>query len=101
MKIGVEWFPIYFYQMRKKWNTSLVRNQFLKKDADEILALHIPQSAVVDKVVWANSNNGIYIVKAAYHFWYESKFGTSAISQCTGRKKVWLLNLPHKIKVFI
>lgn len=85
----------------KKWNTPLVRNQFLQKNAYVIMELHIPQHAVADKVVWANSNNDIYTAKAAYHFWYESKFGTSAISQCTGWKRVWQLKLPYKIKVFI
>lgn len=69
----------FFLPNEKKWNVQLVRSQFLKEDADAILALHIPQCAVVDKVAWTSLNNGFYSAKFAYHFWYDAKFGTSTI----------------------
>lgn len=73
-----------FSPHEKKWNTSLIRSHFLPQDANAILALYIPQCVVNDKVVWANSSNGLYTAKATYHFSYESNFGTNTIPQCTG-----------------
>lgn len=74
---------------------------FLKEDADEIITLPIPQRTVADKMVWANSSNGVYIAKHAYHFWYDSHFATNVVPQCTGWKNIWHLKLPHKTKIFV
>lgn len=63
--------------------------------------MYVPQRGVSDRVVWANSSNSLYTTKITYHFWYEAHFGTSTIPQCTGWKRVWHLQIPHKIKVFI
>ncbi|XP_074324343.1 uncharacterized protein LOC141661258 [Apium graveolens] len=90
-----------FLPGKKEWNTILIKNNFLQEDAEAILASRIPQRTVADRMVWAHSSNGIYTAKAAYHFWYEANFGSTIIPQCTGWKKIWHLNLPHKIKVFV
>lgn len=90
-----------FLPGEKQWNTSLIRRNSLKEDAYAILALHIPQRVGTDRMVWANASNAIYTAKRAYHLWYENKFGTNTIPQCTGWKRIWHLNLPHKIKVFV
>lgn len=52
----------------KKWNTTLIRHNFVKKDANVILETRIPQRYVADKLIWANSSEGIYTAKGAYHF---------------------------------
>lgn len=70
----------FFLTYEKKWNAPLVREQFLPEDANTILAIHIPQRAVPNRMVWANSSNGTYTAKSAYHFWYESKFGTNVLT---------------------
>ena len=70
-------------------------------DAEAILAVRIPQREVADRMVWANSNNGMYTAKGAYHFWYETNFGATNLPLSMGWKKIWHLSLPHKMKVFI
>ena len=52
-----------FLPGEKKWNTDLIQQSFLKEDDDEILALPIPQRKVADRMVWADSSNGIYTAK--------------------------------------
>lgn len=90
-----------FLPHEKKWNGPLIRNRFIPHDAEEILKVQIPQRTSVDRVVWTISNNGIYSAKTADHYWYNAKFGDSAIPQCIGWKRIWHLKLPNKIKVFI
>lgn len=47
----------------KQWDESLIIHQFLQDDAEAILALHIPQNAKPDRLVWANASNEIYTAK--------------------------------------
>lgn len=77
-----------FIPNQKKWNTTLVRSNFLRHDADAILAVPIPQRDSVDRIAWMGSNNGIYSAKTWYHFWYNSKFGSDGVSQNVGWKKI-------------
>ncbi|XP_074367955.1 uncharacterized protein LOC141708293 [Apium graveolens] len=90
-----------FMPGEKKWNTTLVRQNFVQEDADAILETRIPQRDVADQVVWVHSSNGAYTAKRAYHFWYESNIGLHATPSCVGWKRIWHLNIPHKIKVFV
>ena len=57
-----------FMPGEKKWNTTLVRQNFAQEDADAILETRIPQRDVADQVVWVHSSNGAYTAKRAYHF---------------------------------
>lgn len=59
-----------FLPGEKQWNEPLIRRNFIQEDAEEILAINIPQSAIPDRMVWANANNGGYTANGAYHFWY-------------------------------
>lgn len=88
-----------FMPCEKKWNTTLVRQNFVQEDADAILETCIPQRDVVDQVVWVHSSNGAYTAKRAYHFWYKSNIGLHATPSCVGWKRIWQLNIPQKIKV--
>ncbi|KAL8126745.1 hypothetical protein AgCh_013868 [Apium graveolens] len=90
-----------FYNNERKWNQPLIRERFLKEDADAILALHIPQRDIADRVVWTVSNNGEYSAKSGYHYWVNRNFGDEVVVQSIGWKKVWHLRVPHKVKVFI
>lgn len=91
----------FFLCTEKKWNINLVREQFLKEDADAILALHIPQRDIGDKVAWTGSNKGIYNAKSGYQYWHRLNLSHIELPQNVGWKKVWHLKLPHKVKVFI
>lgn len=91
----------YFLPDEKKWNTEMIRRNFLQEDANAIMSIPIPQREVNDRMVWVNSSDGKYTAKNAYHFWYDSHFGTDVAMQGTGWKNIWRLRLPHKIKVFV
>ncbi|XP_074336387.1 uncharacterized protein LOC141673535 [Apium graveolens] len=45
-----------FMPGEKKWNTTLVRHNFVQEDADAILETLIPQRDVADQVVWVHEN---------------------------------------------
>ncbi|KAL8148945.1 hypothetical protein AgCh_006084 [Apium graveolens] len=90
-----------FIPNEKQWNVRLIKDRFVKEDADVILAVPIPQREVMDRVAWIDSPNGIYSAKSGYRFWYNLKFRTNAVPQSVGWKKVWHLRIPNKIKVFI
>lgn len=85
----------------KRWNIELIQRNFLKEDADEIVKVPVPQRMMTDRVVWANSTNCLYTAKHAYHFWYDSHFGSTTVPHCTGWKNIWHLKLPPKVKVFV
>lgn len=43
-----------------------VQQHFLEEDAKAILETCVPQYNTRDRVVWANSTDGIYFAKAGY-----------------------------------
>ncbi|XP_074351807.1 uncharacterized protein LOC141690954 [Apium graveolens] len=90
-----------FCPNEKKWNHSLIKDHFLKEDADVILAVHIPQRDITDRMVWTRFNSGVYNTKSGYHHWFNKHFWFGTADQCVRCKKVWHLQVPHKVKVFI
>lgn len=85
----------------RQWNTSYVQEHFVEEDVRAILAIIVPQQDRQDRVVWSESSNGVYTAKAGYRFWYDQVFGTSSIPQSNGWNKIWRLQIPHKMKIFI
>lgn len=53
-----------FIPNEKKWNAGLIRNRFLKEDAEVILAVPIPQRDIMDRVAWTDSPDGVYNAKS-------------------------------------
>lgn len=90
-----------FHPGTKVWDTGKVRELFNTDDANTILETFVPQRAVEDRIVWAMSNDGNYTVKTGYHFWHNRNVGDSICTQSGGWKKIWRLNVPHKLKVFL
>ncbi|XP_074322978.1 uncharacterized protein LOC141659936 [Apium graveolens] len=91
----------FFYPNERKWNINMVQECFLEEDAKAILATHIPQRDIADKVFGTGSNNGVYTVKSGYHCWFNNHFGSVNVLQSIGWKRVWYLKIPPKVKVFI
>lgn len=91
----------FFITNEKRWDADKVRNNFLPVDADAILKVYIPQREVTDRVAWEKSSNGFYTAKSAYHYWFDLHFGNDLISQSVGWKKIWHVQVPHKIRVFL
>ncbi|XP_074336401.1 uncharacterized protein LOC141673555 [Apium graveolens] len=90
-----------FKNWQRHGNVPLIRDPFTIEDANAILAIHVPQSEVPDRVAWMGSNNGVYSAKSGFHHWFNMQFGNSVVPQSIGWRKVWHLKHLNKIKVFI
>lgn len=56
----------FFYPNSIQWDVMKVQQHFLEEDAKAILETCVPQYNTRDRVVWANSTDGIYFAKAGY-----------------------------------
>ena len=50
-----------------QWRESLVRLFFPPREANQILAIYIPQYGGEDQLIWELQPNGFYSVKTGYH----------------------------------
>ncbi|XP_074374984.1 uncharacterized protein LOC141716683 [Apium graveolens] len=85
----------------KSWNVEKISQLFSEEDARLIKATHIAHSATRDRIVWSNTSNGQYSVKAGYQFWCDNFVSTSNIPQGAGWSRLWSLDIPHKAKTFL
>ena len=91
----------YFRPNAKEWDVHKVQQHFHEDDFRVILQTRIPQHAVRDRLAWTQSFNGQYSVKSAYHYWLSSSNLMINADNSKGWKRLWNLNLPHKIKIFL
>lgn len=84
-----------------QWNVSLVQQLYLDVDAKVILVIPVPQREINDRIAWAESTNGVYTAKAGYHFGHAQNIGTLNVPQSEGWSKIWRLQNPHKLKIFV
>lgn len=54
-----------------------------------------------DRLAWVRTKEGQYSVKIGYQLWHNLNVGASNVIQNEGRKRIWRLDVPHKIKVFL
>ncbi|XP_074378321.1 uncharacterized protein LOC141719854 [Apium graveolens] len=85
----------------RSWEADKVMSFFTEDDARLILAVRIPQNPTVDRLAWSRTTNGQYTVKTGYQLWHDSNIGPGSVYQSNGWSKLWRLNLPHKIKIFL
>lgn len=91
----------YFRSNTKQWDVNKVQQTFHEVDAECILKTRIPQNQVQDRVAWMHTVDGCYTVKSGYHFWYERHFNGMTEGNSNGWKRLWRLQVPHKMKYFI
>lgn len=103
IEYGTNHIPVssFFQSDSRSWEVERVKSFFTEADARLILAMRIPQTNVVDRLAWTRTTNGQYTVKTGYQLWHESNVGVGTIIQSNGWNKLWRLNLPHKIKIFL
>lgn len=101
MKEEVNLYRRYFIQALKYGMKEKAWELFTADDAKTILATYVPQRSVEDRVVWAMSTEGIYDVKTGYFYWQNQFMRNSVCIVSGGWKKLWRLNIPHKIKIFL
>lgn len=85
----------------REWDEVKVVNMFSVEDARQIMATRIPPAPAVDHLAWSRTTNGKYSVKTGYQLWHAQNIGTGVVAQSNGWKKLWKLDVPHKIKVFL
>lgn len=83
------------------WDIPKVTDFFHEEDARLILATRIPLGAVSDRIAWPRASDGNYSVKTGYQHWCENNLHSATIRQVNGWSKLWRLNVPHKVKVFL
>lgn len=66
-----------------------------------IFNTRIPQSQPSDRLAWSVSKDDTYSVKSAYHLWQLQSNSNAQVQQWNGRKRLWELPLPHKVKIFL
>lgn len=85
----------------RSWEIDKVKSFFTEADAKSILSMRIPQNHVADRLAWTRTSNGQCTVKTGYQLWHESNVGPGNVVQSDGWNKLWRLNLPHKVKIFL
>ena len=90
----------------KWWNVDLIRATFLPFEAETILKIPLSRTLLEDKIIWIGNRRGEFSVKSAYHIAHSlieanDRGESSSGDPCKPLwKRLWLLNLPAKIKVF-
>lgn len=85
----------------RSWRVNIIQHLFLEEDALAIVNTPIPQREVKDRVAWVSTKTGQYTAKSGYHYWVERNLGSNVIHHHEGWKKIWKLNIPHKLKIFL
>lgn len=79
----------------------MITTNFLPQDAQAILAIPLPQNQVSDRLVWSNYSKRVYSAKDGYRYWRLHNADLDDIPQSQGWGKIWKLNVPHKVKIFV
>ena len=105
---GIPQFPMVLSlinPMTKWWNVDLIRTTFLVFEAETILKIPLSRTLPEDKIIWIGNRRGEFSVKSAYHIAYGLIEANDCGESSSGDpckplwKRLWLLNLPAKIKV--
>lgn len=91
----------YFRPNTKEWDVTRVQQAFHETDVQHILQTRIPQNNSRDRVAWMDTSTSIYTAKSGYQFWYSSNHDRRETELETGWKKLWKLQIPHKVKYFL
>ncbi|KAH1106865.1 hypothetical protein J1N35_010633 [Gossypium stocksii] len=87
----------------RKWKRELINNTFPEVEAKKILSISLPKEPHADILTWSREPSGEYSIRSAYKLLQISDPRAYAL-QTDYRdfyRKLWLLDLPPKIKVTI
>ena len=92
------------------WNSGLIEQLLLPCEVDTVKCIPLSTRLLADKLIWAETNNGLFTVKSAYKVAVDilaaSPLGSSGSSSDESNmkrfwKRVWKLDVPHKIRHFV
>jgi len=88
------------------WKKSIVDTLFLPHEAEAIKGIPISSRFPVDKLIWTETQNGIFSVRSAYKLAMKMAVngvrGGSSDSSSLRHfwKRIWSLSIPHKVRHF-
>ena len=91
----------------KGWNFSLLKRVFLPFEAEIIGDIPLSTRLPKDKQIWAETSNGLFLVRSAYKVAMDLSKPIEFASSSDGDsmrqfwKKLWKIQVPHKIRHFI
>ena len=92
------------------WNSDLIEQLILPYEVETIKSIPLSTCLPTDKLIWAETNNGLCTVKSAYKVAVDilaaSPLGSSGSSSDESNmkrfwKRVWELDVPHRIRHFV
>ena len=86
------------------WEEGLIRQSFMKEDAEAIIKIPLPKENKEDEVLWHFDKKGQYSVKSGYQIALQIKYlDTPSYYGDAFKywKDLWTLNIPEKIKIFL
>jgi hypothetical protein len=84
-----------------KWNVTLIQQLFNTRDVSEILKIPLNLLHEEDEQIWRHSIKGLYSVRSAYHHLIESVIDNNHLKVDGNWKRLWSLNVPNKVKIFL
>ena len=89
---------------KHEWDEELIRQNFLRADAEQITRIPLPRQPNPDQVVWHYDKKGEYSVKSGYQLALKMK--TPDMASCSEEKQnfwnaIWYLQIPEKVKIFM
>ena len=86
-----------------RWKTEVLDNLFIPHEADLIKSIPLSVTLPADKLVWAKTFTGNFIVRSAYklavNLFTTATCGTTSNGSLMRKfwKKIWSLPIPHKV----
>lgn len=91
-----------------QWDIQKLKNIFLPFEVEAIKHIPIPRNKPDDSRYWRFEKKRLYTVKLGYKIYFtfdgkgsSSQPNTSSPHSSHWWKKIWKLNIPHKVKIFV
>jgi hypothetical protein len=93
-------------QDMKQWNSKLIFEIFLLKEAAVIFNIPLSPFQPRDRLIWRCTTSGGFTVRSAYHLGMERQMSMKAGSLETSKisdlwKQCWSLNVPNAVKMYM
>ena len=90
----------------KQWDREKIFDLFAHRTRMEILATTLPQDGSRDTLIWKETKSGAFSVKSAYKLAIRMRDtfrGEHSVARRDGSvwRKLWRLNMPPKVRMFL
>ncbi|XP_042990763.1 uncharacterized protein LOC122317788 [Carya illinoinensis] len=92
-------------QDTKAWNVQLIKDIFSEEEAASIQKIPISIYNSPDRIIWRGTNNGLFMIRSAYHMQNDIQQRNKGQSSCEKVKeqwgKLWSLAMPNTEILFM